>query len=68
MSEFTKIYVPLSRDEFMALRESAQHELRDPRDQARYMLRSMLLQTNNQADSKSTTQTTLPTGTTPAHI
>lgn len=42
MSEFTKIYVPLSRDEFIELAKIASHELRDPRVQARLILRRAL--------------------------
>ncbi len=34
-----RITVPLSRDEFIALRELASVQLRLPRDQARYLLR-----------------------------
>ena len=34
-----RITVPLSRDEFIALRELASVQLRLPRDQARYLVR-----------------------------
>lgn len=39
---YTRIYVPLGRDEFIALRESAENSYRHPRDQARYLLRLAL--------------------------
>jgi len=42
MSEL-RITVPLSREEFVALRQSASDELRNPRDQARHILRLALL-------------------------
>lgn len=38
-----RITVPLSREEFIALRSRASAELRQPREQARYMLRAALL-------------------------
>lgn len=37
-----RITVPLSRDEFIALRELASVQLRNPREQARYLLRDAL--------------------------
>lgn len=40
---YTRITVPLSKDEFQALQKSAQQDYRDPREQARYLLRSILL-------------------------
>lgn len=43
MSEYRRIYVPLSKEEFIALQEKAQCSYRHPRDQARYILRSVLL-------------------------
>lgn len=39
----TEIVINLSSTEMRYLREKAAHELRHPRDQARYMLRSVLL-------------------------
>ena len=42
MSEFTRITVPLSKDEFVALRDKAMSEYRHPREQARYLLRAAL--------------------------
>ena len=39
---YTRISVPLGRDEFIALRESATGSYRHPRDQARYLLRLAL--------------------------
>jgi hypothetical protein len=41
--QYTRITVPLSREEFSALQASAQQEYRHPRDQARFLLRSILL-------------------------
>jgi hypothetical protein len=38
-----RISVPLTREEFIALKKRASAELRQPRDQARYMLRVALL-------------------------
>jgi hypothetical protein len=38
-----RITVPLSREEFVALRERASAELRQPREQARHILRVALL-------------------------
>lgn len=38
-----RITVPLSREEFVALRTRASAELRQPRDQARHILRAALL-------------------------
>lgn len=40
--ERLRITVPLSSDEFSALRESASMQLRHPRDQARFLLRRAL--------------------------
>lgn len=42
MSEFTRITVPLSRDEFVTLRDRAGDEYRHPRDHARWLLRQAL--------------------------
>ena len=42
MTQFTRITVPLGRDEFNALRENADKEYRHPREQARYLLRVAL--------------------------
>jgi len=42
MTYHTKIYVPLGRDEWMALRDMAEGEYRNPRDQARALLRQAL--------------------------
>ena len=43
LGQHTRITVALSRDEFEALRETALKAYRHPRDQARYILRSVLL-------------------------
>lgn len=42
MSEFTRITVPLSKDEFCRLRDIAMQEYRHPRDHARWLLRNAL--------------------------
>ena len=42
MTHFTRITVPLGKDEFFALRENADREYRHPREQARYLLRLAL--------------------------
>ena len=42
MTYHTKIYVPLGRDEWVALRDMAEGEYRNPRDQARVLLRQAL--------------------------
>ena len=47
MNEFTRITVPLSRSEFVALRDMAGSEYRHPREQARYLLRAALGVTND---------------------
>lgn len=39
----TKISIPLTHDEFIALSSAATRELRTPRDQARFLLRQILL-------------------------
>lgn len=49
---YTRITVPLSLEEFEALRESAQQDYRHPREQARFLLRHLLLRTNSQATNK----------------
>lgn len=42
MSAQTRISVPMTQDELTRLLEVSRRELRHPRDQARYMLRSAL--------------------------
>lgn len=42
MSDFARIQVQLDRDEWNLLRELAQRECRDPRQQARFMLKQVL--------------------------
>ncbi len=42
MRELTRVAIPLSKDEFLALQERASQEYRHPRDQARYLLRAAL--------------------------
>ena len=42
MSEYRRITVSLDRAEFLALRDEADRNLRHPRDQARYFVRSAL--------------------------
>lgn len=48
MTHFTRITVPLGKDEFHALRENADREYRHPREQARYLLRLALGLDNSQ--------------------
>lgn len=43
MMEYTRITVPLSQDEFEALRNLAFRDYRHPREQARFLLRHILL-------------------------
>lgn len=43
MDRYTRITIPLSADEFFALRNIAEKDYRHPRDQARFILRSVLL-------------------------
>jgi len=43
MNDFARMVLTLSKDEFFALRDCAKREYRHPRDQARYILRSVLL-------------------------
>ncbi len=52
MSEYTRITVPLSKDEFVALRDTAGSEYRHPRDHARYLLRAALGLTGNDVQSR----------------
>lgn len=40
---YTRITVPLSKDEFEALRDAASREYRHPREQARFILHQVLL-------------------------
>ena len=42
MTQFTRITVPLGKEEFNALREISDREYRHPRDQARHLLRCAL--------------------------
>lgn len=56
MTQFTRITVPLGKDEFFALRENADREYRHPREQARYLLRLALgLADPNKHESAGTT-------------
>jgi len=43
MEDFARMVVTLSKEEFYALKNRAKEEYRKPRDQARYLLRSALL-------------------------
>lgn len=49
---YTRITVPLSYNEFVALSQSAQCDLRHPRDQARHILRQALGLTETEQESK----------------
>ena len=53
---YTRITVPLSKEEFEALQDSAQQDYRHPREQARYLLRSLLLN-NHSTNANSDAQT-----------
>lgn len=46
---YTRITVPLSKDEFEALQDLARLDYRHPREQARYLLGTLLLGTFDQA-------------------
>lgn len=39
----TRFYIPMTTEEFIKLTELAQRDCRHPRDQARYILRTVLL-------------------------
>lgn len=43
MKTYRRIYVPMSLDEFEALQQMAERDTRPPRDQARFLLRQILL-------------------------
>lgn len=49
---YARITVPLSKEEFEALMNSAQQDYRHPREQARFLLRNLLLSTNGQVPNK----------------
>ncbi len=66
--QYTRITVPLSKEEFEALRDSAQLDYRHPRDHARFLLRGLLVRSNTKAANASSANTTLPPGTQPAQI
>lgn len=57
----TRITVPVSVDEREGLRLLAQQEMREPREQVRYLLqqelvkRGILVETNNRHDAKAST-------------
>ena len=55
MTRFTRIIVPLGKDEFQALRELSAREYRHPRDQARYLLRQALGLTDGETGPTSPT-------------
>jgi len=42
MTEYRRIYLPLSKEEFVALQNAASDECRHPRDQVRWLLRRAL--------------------------
>lgn len=50
--KYTRITVPLSKEEFEALRTAAQTDYRHPREQARYLLRIILLGEQEPENSK----------------
>ena len=55
MRNYTRITVDLSQDEFTALRDAALKEYRHPREQARWLLRQLLVQGNGNAQSQPST-------------
>jgi len=57
MTHFTRITVPLGKDEFHALREMSDRDYRQPREQARYLLRCALGLGSSQEDINSIYQT-----------
>lgn len=59
MNYHTRITVPLSRQEFEALYQAAIIDYRHPRDQARFILRSVLLSEQSQ-ESKNPLTVSLP--------
>lgn len=59
MNYHTRITVPLSKQEFEALYQSARTDYRHPREQARYILRLALLGEQTQ-ESKNPSAATLP--------
>lgn len=68
MDEYTRIYLPLSKAEFKALQDRARQDYRHPREQARFILRGALFGESIPSTDSAATNTTLPTGTAPAHI
>jgi plasmid stability protein len=54
MNQLTRITVPLSKEEFFALRNSAANQYRHPRDQARHILRMALLGEQKSATNENT--------------
>ena len=41
---YTKVYLPLAKDEFEAIEKMAEKELRGFREQVRFLLRSVLIE------------------------
>lgn len=56
----TKISVPIADDEFVALSSLANREMRHPREQARYILRSVLLSDQPTVEDNKPAAATLP--------
>jgi hypothetical protein len=54
MKAYTRIIVPLSKEELDSLRQLAKQELRDPRDQVRHILRLALWGNNDQMTNENT--------------
>ncbi len=48
---YMKIYLPLSKDEFIALQDMARKNYRHPREQARFILRSVLFGKSDEIES-----------------
>ncbi len=62
---YTRITVPLSKEEFEALRDSAQLDYRHPREQARFILRGALFGESIPSTDHTATNTKLLTGIAP---
>lgn len=61
MERYTRISIPLGKDEYAALLEAAMSEYRHPRDQARAILRKVLI--GNEVEEKHNGAVTNLTGT-----
>lgn len=67
-NQYTRITVPLSKQEWEALRDASQQEYRHPREQARYLLRRVLFGESVPSTSLSAIQHTVANRPTPEQI